>query len=366
MTSFPYGYMYPNEWAEPLVWMPVVATYMLLISIASGTAMVLGLAVAFRHGPTLRYVSVASILAIASTAALLLGPMADLRHPERAILVFMNPHIAPSEVLPGSSLIALLANLWVPFLVLIVLVSLLALSADLLASGRRALALGLSSLEGYPKYFAVARVLSVPLVVLALIWAMYGSGLLFGAETLLYMYNVFPLLPVVYLAQALAAGSAALALASLLVRGLGIARGLALTLALSSLGVATMRLLELFRVYVLFGGVPQADALVSALGPYIWASTALFLVAGILGFSHRLTPVAGALALVGTLVDRWGFFVEVQRVSKTGLAVLGGLHVDPVHYVEASSILLIFLGLSLLVSLVIPVKAEHVGGHGQP
>ncbi len=366
MTAFPYGYVYPNEWAEPLVWMPVVATYMLLISIASGTAMVLGLAVAFRHGPSLRYVPMASILAVASAAALLLGPMADLRHPERATLVFTNPHIAPNDAQPGSSLIALLANLWAPFLVLIVLVSLLALSADMLAAGRRALALGLSSMERYPKYFAAARALSVPLAVLAFIWAVYGGGLLFSAEALLYMYNVFPLLPAVYLAQSLAVGAGAVILASLLAGSPGATRGLALALALSSLGAAAMRLLELFRAYLLLGGVPQVEALASVLGQYIWASTALFLAAGILGLLNRLAPAAGILAVLGTLIDRWGFFVELQRVSKTGLAVLGGLQIGPVHYVEAASILLVFLGLSLLASLIIPVKAERVGGHGQP
>ena len=40
--SYPHGYMYPNEVAVGLTWLPVIVTYMLFISIASGSAILVG------------------------------------------------------------------------------------------------------------------------------------------------------------------------------------------------------------------------------------------------------------------------------------------------------------------------------------
>jgi predicted membrane protein len=79
--TYPLGYLYPNEFADPLVWLPTLFAYSLLISGAD--LLILALA-AYLFGRLKRAIPLLLVLGLAFFAVVLLGPLADLRNPDRA------------------------------------------------------------------------------------------------------------------------------------------------------------------------------------------------------------------------------------------------------------------------------------------
>ncbi|MBP1449534.1 MAG: hypothetical protein JZD41_05950 [Thermoproteus sp.] len=104
--SYPYGYLYPNEFAEPVIWLPTIFAYALLI--AGAGLLILALA-AYLFNRMARHVPLLLVLGISLFAPVLLGPLADLRAPDRAYMMMMlSPRIFPTEGNPGVSIIALM------------------------------------------------------------------------------------------------------------------------------------------------------------------------------------------------------------------------------------------------------------------
>ncbi|MEM4298521.1 MAG: hypothetical protein QW815_09165 [Nitrososphaerota archaeon] len=97
------GYYFPNEAAEPLLWHPVLFTYTLLIS---GADLLILASLAYLSGSLRKAIPLMTMLGIGFFAVVLLGPLADLRSANRAVLIFTSPHLSPTPTNPGISLTA--------------------------------------------------------------------------------------------------------------------------------------------------------------------------------------------------------------------------------------------------------------------
>jgi predicted membrane protein len=92
------GYYYPNEAAEPLLWHPVLFAYTLLVS---GADLLILAALAYLTGSLRKAIPLMTMLGIGFFAVVLAGPLADLRSPHKAYLIFTGPHIISKH--PHSS-----------------------------------------------------------------------------------------------------------------------------------------------------------------------------------------------------------------------------------------------------------------------
>lgn len=324
--SYPHGYLYPNEYYEPVLWLPVMVAYTLLISLASGSALLGFLGVLFQESWLERYRLPFLKLAAASSPVILLGPLADIRHPERGIYVLFFAHLFPSETHPGSSLIAILANLWLP-LVLSVWGTLFFLNRNI----------------------RVSKVLSLVGVLLALVWAFYYAGLMITSDSNLFLYNLFPTLPVVFLIEAVLFG---VALYLLFGRFEDTFTKLSAALVFAFL---FLRVLESFRLFLFFEGSPLWSVLKEVytgqnLLVLLLSALSFMLLLLSLKFSVLKVP-AQVLTLLWVLFDRWNVVVNTQLISKTTMSSLD-YAVSLSHWLpEAVALFLFFGGLYFLLSL---------------
>lgn len=359
--AYPEGYMYPNEFFEPIVWKPIMTAYTTMIAIASGLAILMGLTLILNYKPLLRYLPLMGILGIASTLVLLLGPLADLRRPDQAFQIFISPHIMPSNTYPGISFIAIVAYMWPITIIVFTLVTLLVISADLLAKGGyyRILALGLKSEAEYPSYYRIARILAVILLILGLAWAFYYPGLLFTAESKLMLYNITPLLPLTYTLGALIASIFILSIASILTR-IHLDNIMVKIIIVSALSIIFIKLIELLRVSFILSNIPVIDSLMRVMGGIIILTVILLILTVILGLYSlrdiRILPLASFIGFVAVILDRWVYSISVQQVSKTGIAIFP-VHIDFVEALPISSLILLFLGLAVILSVILPTRS---------
>ncbi|MEM4970189.1 MAG: hypothetical protein QXE01_02925 [Sulfolobales archaeon] len=369
--SYPEGYAYPNEFVEPIIWKPVIVGYTLLIAIASGLAIITSLAVILRHKPLLRYVPLMNILGVSAYLVLLLGPLADLRRPDHAIQIFLSPHILPTSSTPGIAPIAIFALLWPVTFIVFSLTTLLILSGDLYSKGglRRLLALGLKSEADYEKYYGVARIAAVLLLILGLVWAMYFPGLLFTAEAKLQLYNIYPLLPITYLLGSLIAAIFITSIASALIR-IPLSTSLATILAASAFASIAVKLIEYFRISVMLSGMPVVSSLINVSEPLIAISIALLVSSMIIALysmkKASTLPLASAIGFLAVIIDRWIYAVTIQQVSKTGFAIFPA-HIDLVEELPIISLFALFIGIAFIISLILPLRSvvlEKLGGGG--
>jgi len=161
-------YYFPNEAAEPLLWHPVLFAYTLLVS---GADLLILAALAYLSGSLRKAIPLMTMLGIGFFAVVLAGPLADLRSPQRAALIFTRPHIAATAANPGISLTAFQSIAWLVALVLSVIFALLTFSyyshqASLTSSGFRrkiyqAFSLGVTTSERYGSVEKAAKVVAV-------------------------------------------------------------------------------------------------------------------------------------------------------------------------------------------------------------
>jgi predicted membrane protein len=119
------GYYYPNEVAEPLLWHPVLFAHTLLVS---GANLLKLAALAYLTGSPRKAIPLMTMLGIRFFADVLAGPLADLRSPHKAYLIFTSPHITPSPTNPGISLVAFQTFAWLIALILSIVFALLTFS----------------------------------------------------------------------------------------------------------------------------------------------------------------------------------------------------------------------------------------------
>ncbi|MFN4046624.1 MAG: hypothetical protein ACK4H7_04720, partial [Acidilobaceae archaeon] len=113
------GYWYPNDFAEPIIWMPVVFAYSLMIS---GSALLFIAYLAYMLGVMRRLISLMLVIGLSMFLVILLGPLADLKAPDNAWKMMVGPRFLPSDANPGFSLIAFQGAIAWPLVALISIV----------------------------------------------------------------------------------------------------------------------------------------------------------------------------------------------------------------------------------------------------
>jgi predicted membrane protein len=311
--SYPYGYMYPNEVAVGLTWLPIIATYMLFVSIASGSAILLSLGVLLNIGFLRRLTPLLLMLSLATGLVYLLGPLADLRRPERAFYILVYPHLVPSDTYPGVSLIALMAGLMWPLLVILLVV------------------LGYITLYRGMWGSIIAKILALALAFTGIVWSTYFAPLQFTTIPLLRVYNLTPLIPVELLLESIVlAGS--IALLALLVHYRSLERSIAgiLSQVILACGLAfiAFRIFQVFRLYTYMTGSPEVATFIDVFSTLNTVVLILAVLSSILAVHVHLRGSAisasllALLSLLWVFVDRWLFSVNIQSISKTSLSVI--------------------------------------------
>ncbi len=311
--SYPYGYMYPNEAAMGLTWLPIIATYMLFVSIASGSAILLSLGVLLNIGFLRRLTPLLLMLSLATGLVFLLGPLADLKRPERALYILIYPHLVPSDTYPGVSLIALMAGLMWPLLVILLV------------------ALGYITLYRGMWGSIIAKILALALAFTGIIWSTYFALLQFTTIPLLIVYNLTPLIPVELLLESIAlAGS--IALLALLVHYRSLERPIAGILSqvilACSLAFIAFRIIQVFRLHAYMTGSPEATTFIGVFSTLNTVVLILAVLSSILAVHVSLRGSAisasllALLSLLWVFADRWLFAVNIQSISKTSLSVI--------------------------------------------
>jgi len=312
--SYPQGYMYPNEHAMGLIWLPIIVTYTVLISISSGSSFLLSLGYLAGVRSLIQISPLLLSLAFSTGVVFLLGPLADLRRPDRAIYIMIYPHIAPSDMYPGVSFIALMASIMWPLLILV-----LALMGYLVI------------FRGLRSGIAI-KALSALLLVISITWSTYYAGLLFSTMYSLSIYNLVPMLPVEFFLESLAISCAAsLTILSITARRSArdeAYRALAMGTVAGLTGYLIFRSMEIFMLFTIKTGSPEIQVFNSVFINLNITALALALASilvSIMVLKTRSTLYPFILFILSILwisIDRWIFTVDIQSISKTILSVV--------------------------------------------
>jgi|GEM_PF-573057 predicted membrane protein len=380
-STYPGGYVYPNEYAEPIIWLPVLIVYTIFISIASGSAILSSYAIITMRKSLIKIIPLTLILAVSSSLIILLGPLADLRHPEKAYLIFTSSHIVPSSTTPGIALIALMANLWIFLAVFAILVMLLFLAPDIAEKAVNArsrfskliykiLSLGAKPGETKGIHLLLAKILSYPYMAIGIIWSTYYAGLLFTAVPIMYLYNLLPLLPVSFLIESLIITIFILLLALFVIYKRNIPNDVLMILTKIFFGSVAFYIIiisfEFFRLYYEFSGQPVVDVIINRFGAinlYVLLLMILALIMGIVSsFIRSIYSLAlgSILSLIGILINRWSLIIDLQTISRTGLGYLeAGIIFEWRLIGNMIALPLFFVAIFTVISMIYPIGKKY-------
>jgi len=331
--TYPLGYLYPNEFADPLVWLPTLFAYSLLISGAD--LLILALA-AYLFGRLKRAIPLLLTLGLAFFTVVLLGPLADLRNPDRAPLLFSHAQISPTEAHPGTSLIALMGGvMWPLGWILAALFTLLYFSYSMYVkylSTRnplyRILSLGVSTPERYKALRPLLKVLAALSLIPLAFWAIYPATL-FVMQTNLFIWRNWTLLPAMYFADTFVTATAAAILAAWIVGRSKLQQlevpSLLVIHGAGSVAVAALLLIQIWLWENQFGGSPFYAAL-TPIVEWAYVAVGLFLLTFAISLvasrylaASLITPFTG---LAATIFNKWNVIIRAQAGMKSGLTFL--------------------------------------------
>ncbi len=364
-------YYYPNEAAEPLLWHPVLFAYALLVS---GADLLILSALAHLSGSLRKAIPLMTMLGIAFFSVILTGPLADLRSPHRAYLIFTNPHLVPTDSNPGISLTAFQSVVWLVALVLSVLFALLTFSyyshlASATVTGfRKALyrvfSLGVTTREKYEGAERAAKYVAVLMLPFLTLWGIYPASL-FVAQTWNPVWRYWTLLPVVYFADGFVVATALFMLAYFFWRYKAFEADVVVPIlkihAAGSLSVAALTALQMA---VWWFWSPSMAAMVAPLVPLMYVVIGLLLLSFSLSLLAMRRPsaivVVSLVALAGTFTNKWNIIVNAQLVSKTGLAFLEA-ELEGLWWLETVSPIALGVAVFILLSLIFPLEVREDG-----
>ncbi|MCS6770058.1 MAG: hypothetical protein NZ570_06455 [Candidatus Caldarchaeum sp.] len=365
------GYYYPNEAAAPLLWQPVLFAYTLLIS---GADLLILAALAYLSGSLRKAVPLMTMLGIGFFAVVLLGPLADLGSPQRAHLMFLNPHLASTPVNPGVSLIAVQGLAWAVGLVLAALFAVLTFSyyshqAALTASGVRRMvfrifSLNITTAERYSSAEKTAKAIAVAMLLPMTMWGMYPASMLL-TQTWNPVWRSWTLLPVVYFADTFVVATAIFVLVYYFWRRKALERDVLVPVlkihAAGSISVAALTALQM-AVWYLWS--PSTAEMTSPLMPLMYLVIVFLMLSffvSIVAIRYPfLSPAVSLIAFAGTFANKWNILINAQLVSKTGLALFEAeLHGQ--WLLETVSPIAAGLALFLILSIVFPLEVRVDG-----
>ncbi|MCE4611648.1 MAG: polysulfide reductase NrfD [Desulfurococcales archaeon] len=223
LPSSDVGHVYPNELAYEfelggVTWKLLIVMYSYFIGLMVGSLMIAVLSYGFNFKKYYRVAGIAIILTLSLLVSPLLG-WAEIKQPQRALEIFLRPHIVPSEAYPGVSPMAVFYILYLIGFMLIVAGSIFAFRADVAkrASERRSLIYRVLALGreydkvGVERDRRIAKTLLLA-AGLVIVVAAIVHGYIFSSVKARFLWSD-PLLPLHSLAAAILSGAALVAVA---------------------------------------------------------------------------------------------------------------------------------------------------------
>jgi len=365
--TYPLGYLYPNEFAQPLQWLPVLFSYSLLIS---GADLLLLALIAYLFNKLKRTVPVLLIVGLAFYTVVLLGPLADLRNPDRAVLLFSHSHLFPTAENPGLALITLQgAVLWPLGFVLAALFTLLYFAP---ANYKRYLStrnpfyklLSLGVKSRTPFLNAVLKILAVVALIPLAFWAVYPATL-FTMQTALWIWRNWQTLLPMYFADTFVVATAAAILAMWIygIRKVGDdINGVLLIHGAASISVVALLVAQVAFWNAQYGGSPYIQV-IDQVASWITPVVLLYLVTFILSLVavkwRAVSLVVPFTGVAAALLNKWNIIVRAQYAQRSGLTFIGPAEDVIAHELPVMIGIVAFgIFLSIVLSILFPAEGH--------
>jgi predicted membrane protein len=364
--------LFPNELVEPILWHPVIFAYALVIS---GADLIILASLAYISRRMTKAIPLLLVLGVSFFSAALLGPLADLRQPSRAPLIFSLAHLVPTETHPGFSFIALYANLWLILIILSVIFLLFYQSYHLhlksQAGGRlrilyRILSLGVGNEERYKKLKPFLTLLAAITIIPAVLWGIYPSVLVVF-QTWLFLWRNWAILPLIFFADTFVASTAAAILVYYIIKlahlDYDVLSPLLKVHSAGCVSVAGLLGVQLLLWNQWFDGSPLNTAF-DVVVPIIYYVIALLLLSFILALASlkvtKLSVFVSIVALLGVILNKWNTLVNGQLISRTGLGVLS-LELPPDWLLTTLSPIAAAIFIFIVLSSIFPLEVKEGG-----
>jgi predicted membrane protein len=366
-----FGYYFPNEFAEPLLWHPVLFAYSLLVS---GADLLILVALAYLSRSLRKAIPLMTMLGIGFFAVVMAGPLADLRSPHRAPLIFTLPHIVSTAANPGISLIAFQSIIWLVALALSIIFALLTFSyysyqASLMSAGFRkkfyqVFSFGITTAERYGAVEKVAKVVAVLMLPFLTLWGIYPASL-FIMQTWNPVWRSWVLLPIAYFADTFVVATALFMLVYFCWRYKALERDVVIpVLKIHAAGSLSLAALTGLQMAVWWFWSSSIAEMVTPLIPIMYLVVALLLLSFFLSLIAMRYPAAilavSLVAMAGTFTNKWNIIINAQLVSKTGLAFLeaelGGL-----WPLETAAPIALGVAVFIFLSMLFPLEVRESG-----
>lgn len=327
--TYPSGYWYPNDFAEPVTWMPIVFAYSILVIGAEALFIAY---IAYLFNKFREVIPHMLVVGLSLFLAILLGPLGDLRAPDNAWRLMASPRVLPTDAVPGFSVLAFQGAVVWPIVALISIVfTLLYFSYPLYLRYKetgnvlyRILSLGISSEKSYAALEKPLKIMALVASILLITWLVYPATLFM--QTYNFVWRNSMLFPIIIFLEDFLAGKGRLVLLLWITRTLRLYFDkIRSIIVIASASAATVLLLQTGIWFLRFEGSPYYSSFTHLYGLITIAVTLylIVLVLSLLSTRHMsLLIITSILAIAGVIISRWNFVVKAQEVSSTGLGVI--------------------------------------------
>ncbi|MFN7106103.1 MAG: NrfD/PsrC family molybdoenzyme membrane anchor subunit [Pyrobaculum sp.] len=331
--SYPYGYWYPNNFAEPVLWTPLPFVYVLIVS---GPALLFMVYLSYLTGRLRELLSLRLVVGLAMFLVILIGPLADSRAPDNTWKAVVGPRLLPSDANPGFSLMAIQGIFfWVLGAAVSILFTLLYFSYPMYLKYRQTknpiykiFSLGVSNEGRYRALEKVLKFLAFVGILIMLSWLAYPATLFM--QTYNFIWQNTMSLPIMFVIEKFVADTAVVILIALLVRYLlpkleVELKPILAIVAIASAATIVVLLIQMGIWLVRFVGSPYYPAFTHLYG-FLGVVLALYFIALVTSIaSFRVISLSVIAALAGLLayfLNKWTFMIKAQEVAMTGLGVM--------------------------------------------
>ena len=342
MIEYVAGYWYPNDFENPIIWGPMVAIYSIILP---GSSMLFFVYMAYLLGKFREIFSSMLIVAFSLFSITLVGPLADLRAPDKAWRMLVAPRILPvEEAIPGFSMMAFQGALMWLLVTLITLIFVLLYFSypayqrymeaknSTLKTIYKILSLGVSSKEKYASFEKRLKILAVLGVIGSLTWLVYLPTLFMQTNNFIWTRTI--MFPTLYFIEYLLRGAGVELLLALFVfwavKGVKpefeVIKPLGTVIGVASAAAIFVIILQFAIWFFMFYGSPYYPAITHLHG-LLSIALILYMVAFIsaaLSLTKKrisFIVIASLAGTLGVITNRWNFVVKAQEVSRTGLGV---------------------------------------------
>ncbi|MEM4003922.1 MAG: hypothetical protein QW836_10075 [Ignisphaera sp.] len=363
--TYPSGYWYPNDFAEPVTWLPVVFAYSIMIS---GAATLFLAYIAYVFTRFKEVIPHMLVVGLSLFLVILLGPLADLRAPDNAWRMMVSPRILPTDAEPGFSVMAFQGSVAWPIVILISIVfTLLYFSYPLYLRYKetgnllyRILSLGISSEKSYASLEKPLKILALVGSIILVTWLVYPSTLFMQTYNFVWISSM--LLPIIFFSENLLLGISIIVLLLWITRTFRLypktIRSLSIIIAIASASAAVALILQTGIWFLRFEGSPYYSSLTHLYGLITIAVTLyiMALVLSLLSTRHiSLSIITSILGIAGVVISRWNFVVKAQEISRTGLGVIE-VSIPGIEYLMIIGLFSLGVFLIIVLSSIFPLN----------